>query len=213
VSWPPLPGWAAPRPVEQKLSDPADLRASWEIGFEAALKAARQAWELSGDVPVGAVVLAPDGGLLASGGNERELTGDPTAHAEIVALRRAARRWANRLRPDCLPTSAPTANPSPAAPGRWRLDGCTLVVTLEPCAMCAGAALAARVSRLVYGADDPKAGAVASLFDLTRDPRLPCQLDLRRGFRADDGAALLREFFASRRPSTLASPPSVSSLP
>ena len=88
---------------------------------------------------------------------------------------------------------------TPAGPARWRLDGCTLVVTLEPCAMCAGAAVAARVARLVYGPADPKAGAVASLFDVVRDPRLPHRLDVRGGLREADCRALLREFFAARR--------------
>jgi tRNA(adenine34) deaminase len=148
----------------------------WDPAFDLALAAAREAWSRSGDVPVGAVVLDEGHAVLAVGGNERELTGDPTAHAEIVALRRAA-----------------------AARGTWRLDGCTLVVTLEPCAMCAGAAVAARLARLVYGADDPKAGAVASLFDVVRDPRLPHRVEVTRGIRAADCAALLQDFFAGRR--------------
>jgi tRNA(adenine34) deaminase len=118
-----------------------------------------------------------DGAVLGRGGNQRERTGDPTAHAEIVALRRAA-----------------------ASRGSWRLDGATLVVTLEPCAMCAGAAVAARVARLVYGADDPKAGAVASLFDVVRDSRLPHRLEVVRGIRQRDCARLLTDFFARRRP-------------
>jgi tRNA(adenine34) deaminase len=104
----------------------------------------------TGDVPIGAVVLAPDGvTVLARARNEREADGDPTAHAEVLALRRAA-----------------------AGTGGWRLDGCTLVVTLEPCAMCAGAAVLARVARVVYGAADPKAGAAGSLWDIPRDRRL-----------------------------------------
>jgi tRNA(adenine34) deaminase len=128
------------------------------------------------DVPVGAVVVAPDGNELARGRNRREQTGDPTAHAELEALRAAARTL-----------------------GSWRLDGCTLVVTLEPCAMCAGALVQARVGHLVFGADDPRAGAVTSLFDLVRDPRLPHRVEVRRGVLADDCAALLRTFFATRR--------------
>jgi tRNA(adenine34) deaminase len=128
------------------------------------------------DVPVGAVVVAPDGNELARGRNRREQTGDPTAHAELEALRAAARTL-----------------------GSWRLDGCALVVTLEPCAMCAGALVQARVGRLVFGADDPRAGAVTSLFDLVRDPRLPHRVEVRRGVLADDCAALLRTFFATRR--------------
>ena len=128
------------------------------------------------DVPVGAVVVAPTGIELARGRNRREQTGDPTAHAELEALRAAARSL-----------------------GTWRLDGCTLVVTLEPCAMCAGALVQARVARLAFGADDPRAGAVTSLFDLVRDPRLPHRVEVRRGVLADDCAAVLRAFFANRR--------------
>jgi tRNA(adenine34) deaminase len=128
------------------------------------------------DVPVGAVVLAPDGTELARGRNRREQRRDPTAHAELEALRAAAGKL-----------------------GSWRLDGCTLVVTLEPCPMCAGALVQSRVARLVYGADDPKAGAVTSLFDLVRDPRLPHRVEVHRGVLADDCAALLRSFFTPRR--------------
>jgi tRNA(adenine34) deaminase len=128
------------------------------------------------DVPVGAVVLAPDGAELSRGRNRREQRRDPTAHAELEALRAAA-----------------------VTLGTWRLDGCTLVVTLEPCAMCAGAMVQARVARLVFGADDPKAGAVTSLFDLVRDPRLPHRVEVHRGVLADDCAALLRSFFTPRR--------------
>jgi tRNA(adenine34) deaminase len=129
-----------------------------------------------GDVPVGAVVIGADGVELARAHNERERRADPTAHAELLALRLAAERL-----------------------GHWRLDGCTLVVTLEPCAMCGGAITQARVSRLVFGADDPKAGAVTSLFDVVRDPRLPFHLEVRRGVLAEDCAALLKQFFRARR--------------
>jgi tRNA(adenine34) deaminase len=129
-----------------------------------------------GDVPVGAVVVAADGIELGRGRNRREQTGDPTAHAEMEALRAAAH-----------------------ALGHWRLDGSTLLVTLEPCTMCAGALVQARVGRLVFGADDPKAGAVTSLFDLVRDPRLPHRLEVRRGVLATDSAELLRAFFRERR--------------
>jgi tRNA(adenine34) deaminase len=139
-----------------------------------ALEQARRADE-HGDVPVGAVVLGPDGTLLAAAGNERELTGDPTAHAEVLALRRAA---------EVL--------------GAWRLAGCTLVVTLEPCTMCAGALVLARVDRLVFGAYDPKAGAVASLFDVVRDPRLNHRLDVRGGIMATECSQILRAFFDAR---------------
>jgi tRNA(adenine34) deaminase len=129
-----------------------------------------------GDVPVGAVVVGPDGVELGRGRNRREQAGDPTAHAELEALRAAAR-----------------------ALGSWRLDGCTLVVTLEPCSMCAGGMVQARVARLVFGADDPKAGAVTSLFDLVRDPRLPHRVEVRRGVLAADCAELVSDFFRDRR--------------
>ena len=140
-----------------------------------ALAAAREAG-LRGDVPVGAVVLGPDGSPIAMGSNERELTGDPTAHAEVVAIRRAAE-----------------------ALGQWRLTGCTLVVTLEPCTMCAGAIVAARIDHLVFGAFDDKAGAVASLFDVLRDPRLNHRPRVTSGVLEADCAALLEEFFEGRR--------------
>ncbi len=129
-----------------------------------------------GDVPVGAVLLDPAGRLVAQAHNERELTGDPTAHAEVLVLRRAA-----------------------AARGEWRLDGHTLVVTLEPCTMCAGALELARVERLVIGAWDAKAGAVASIFDVVRDPRLNHRVEVVGGIDADVCGAQLREFFEGRR--------------
>ena len=141
----------------------------------AALEEARRA-AAHDDVPVGAVVVGPGGRIIGRGHNRREVDGDPTAHAEVVAIREAA-----------------------AALGTWRLDGCTLVVTLEPCTMCAGALVQARVATLVYGADDAKAGAVVSLFDTVRDPRLPHTPTVVRGVRADESAALLRAFFADRR--------------
>jgi tRNA(adenine34) deaminase len=130
----------------------------------------------TGDVPVGALVVSPDGSVLAEAPNARERDGDPTAHAEVLALRAAA-----------------------AARGEWRLDGCTLVVTLEPCTMCAGALVLARVSRLVYGADDPKAGAVGSLWDVVRDRRLNSRPEVVGGVLAAESAALLRGFFAAHR--------------
>jgi tRNA(adenine34) deaminase len=128
------------------------------------------------DVPVGAVVFAPDGRELASGRNEREATTDPTAHAEIVALRRAAR-----------------------ALGSWRLSGCTLVVTLEPCTMCAGALVLARVDRLVFGAWEPKTGAVGSLWDVVRDRRLNHRPEVHAGVLEADCAQLLQRFFEGQR--------------
>lgn len=130
----------------------------------------------AGDVPVGAVVTDADGRIIGEGRNEREETGDPTAHAEVVALRRAA-----------------------AVRGDWNLDGCTLVVTLEPCVMCAGAILQARLPRLVYGAWDEKAGAAGSVYDLLRDRRLPHRVEVVAGVREVESAALLRAFFDGRR--------------
>ena len=125
-----------------------------------------------GDVPIGAVVLDGDGAVIARAGNERELTGDPTAHAEVLALRRAAE-----------------------VVGEWRLTGCTLVVTLEPCTMCAGAIVNARIGQLVFGAFDPKAGAVSSVRDVVRDPRLNHQVAVTSGVLADECGEVLREFF------------------
>lgn len=128
-----------------------------------------------GDVPIGAVVARADD-VLARAGNERERRGDPTAHAEILALRRSAERL-----------------------GTWRLEGCTAYVTLEPCAMCAGALVLARVERLVYGSPDPKAGFAGSLGDLVSDRRLNHRVEVETGLLADEAAALLREFFRGRR--------------
>ncbi|MFI2431800.1 tRNA adenosine(34) deaminase TadA [Streptomyces sp. NPDC018693] len=129
-----------------------------------------------GDVPVGAVVLSADGTtVLATGHNEREATGDPTAHAEVLAIRRAAERL-----------------------GAWRLTDCTLVVTLEPCTMCAGAIVQSRVDRVVYGARDDKAGAAGSLWDVVRDRRLNHRPEVVEGVLADDCAQLLTDFFRDR---------------
>jgi tRNA(adenine34) deaminase len=127
------------------------------------------------DVPVGAVVVR-NGQIIARARNERELTGDPTAHAEVLALRAAA-----------------------AVVGSWRLDECTLYVTLEPCAMCAGAIVNARIARLVFGATDPKAGAVRSLYQVADDPRLNHRAAVEGGVLADEAGALLKSFFAARR--------------
>lgn len=134
----------------------------------------------TGDVPVGAVVLDRDGTVLAHGRNERERDGDPTAHAEVVAIRRAAERR-----------------------GSWRLDDTTLVVTLEPCVMCAGAILAARIPRVVFGAWDEKAGAAGSVHDLLRDRRLPARAEVVPGVLEHECAALLTRFFAGARASEL----------
>jgi len=129
-----------------------------------------------GDVPVGAVVLNPAGEMIGEGHNRREASSDPTAHAEVIALREAA-----------------------AALGSWRLDDCTLVVTLEPCLMCAGAVLASRVPRLVIGAWDEKAGATGSRWDVVRDARIGSKVEVIAGVRAAESAALLQAFFESRR--------------
>jgi tRNA(adenine34) deaminase len=128
------------------------------------------------DVPVGAVVYGPDGAEIAIGRNERERSGDPTAHAEILALRAAARVL-----------------------GRWRLTGCTLVVTLEPCTMCAGAIVLSRLTAVVFGAWEPKTGAAGSLWDVLRDRRLNHRPEVYAGVREEECAALLRRYFESHR--------------
>lgn len=140
-----------------------------------ALEQARLAGE-AGDVPIGAVIVDGSGDVLAIGRNERERTGDPTAHAEIVALRAAA-----------------------VAAGVWNLSGTTIAVTVEPCTMCAGALVAARVTTLIFGCREPKTGAAGSLWDVVRDPRLPHRLQVRGDVLAEESATLLREFFARRR--------------
>ncbi len=143
--------------------------------MQAALDEARAAL-VTGDVPIGAVVVDADGAVVGSGRNIREAAGDPTGHAEVVAIRAAA-----------------------VARGSWRLDGCTLVVTLEPCTMCAGAAVLARLDRVVYGALDPKAGAVGSLWDVVRDRRLNHRPEVVTGVLAAAATALLEEFFSRQR--------------
>jgi len=130
----------------------------------------------TGDVPVGALVINKDGIVIGSGSNEREVNNDPTAHAEIVAIRSAASRLQNS-----------------------RLDGCTLVVTLEPCAMCAGAIAQARISHLIFGAWDKKAGAVGSVWDVIRDPRAIYKMDVTSGVREAECAKLLSDFFEKQR--------------
>ena len=132
--------------------------------------------QASGDVPVGAIIYDTNGKELARGNNQRELHEDPTAHAEIVAIRSAAKKL-----------------------GNWRLDGCTLVVTLEPCAMCAGAIAQARITHLVFGAWDEKAGAVGSVWDVIRDPRAVVKVEVTSGIRSDECALLLKDFFATYR--------------
>lgn len=130
----------------------------------------------TGDVPVGALVLGPDGTVLGRGHNEREAVGDPTAHAEVVAIREAA-----------------------AEVGEWRLSGCTLVVTLEPCTMCAGAIVLSRIDRVVYGAYDEKAGAAGSLFDVVRDRRLNHRPEVISGVLAEECSEQLLAFFDTQR--------------
>jgi tRNA(adenine34) deaminase len=154
--------------------------ASFEPAMRLALAEARAAGEADtdadADVPVGAVVLDGTGRVIGRGHNQRAAASDPTAHAELVALRAAAQ-----------------------SRGTWRLEGCTLVVTLEPCTMCAGALLAGRLSRLVYGAADPQAGAAGSVWDVLHDPRLGPSVEVRGGVLAAECAALLQAFFDRRR--------------
>jgi tRNA(adenine34) deaminase len=155
------------------------LVTGYEASFEPAMRAAlaeAQAAGATGDVPVGAVVLDSTGTIVARGRNRREAAADPTAHAELDAIRAAAR-----------------------VTGGWHLDGLTLVVTLEPCTMCAGAVTSARLSRLVFGAADPRAGAVGSLWDVVRDQRLTPVPEVIGGVLADECLAVLRRFFAERR--------------
>ena len=149
-------------------------RARFEPAMRAALAEAAAAGE---DVPVGAVVLDESGAVIARGRNQREILADPVAHAEIVAIRAAGEHR-----------------------GSWRLADCTLVVTLEPCTMCAGALLAARIPRLVFGAADPRAGAAGSVWDVLHDPRLGPPVEVVGGVLADECTALLSDFFARRRP-------------
>ncbi|UGY92444.1 tRNA adenosine(34) deaminase TadA [Streptomyces gobiensis] len=158
------------------MADP--LRDPWLDPMRLALTEAVRATE-TGDVPVGALVLGPTGAVLGRGRNEREATGDPTAHAEVVAVREAAR-----------------------SVGQWRLSGCTLVVTLEPCTMCAGAIVLSRLDRVVYGATDPKAGAAGSLWDVIRDRRLNHRPEVIAGVLPGECGRLLTEFFRATGPDT-----------
>ena len=155
------------RPVQPRPDDVVAVRRALDEALAAAA---------ADEVPIGAVVLDAAGAVIAVGRNEREATHDPTAHAEVVALRAAA-----------------------AAVGSWRLEGCTLAVTLEPCPMCAGAAWAARVDLLVFGAADPRAGAAGTLYNLAADPRLNHEIPVERGVRAEECAAMVEGFFAARR--------------
>ena len=163
---------AAPTPPGSPASLPSDDELMGLALAEARAAAERE----PADVPIGAVVLDADGQVIGTGRNRREECGDPTAHAEVLALREAA-----------------------AQRGEWRLEGCTLVVTLEPCAMCAGAIVLSRVPRLVLGAWDPKAGACGSVFDVVREPRLNHWVEVTGGVRETECAALLRKFFEAHR--------------
>ena len=149
---------------------------NYESAMRAALERAKFGATASGDVPVGAVMLNKSGEIIALGVNQRELLRDPVGHAEIVAIRSAARSL-----------------------GTWRLDNCTLVVTLEPCAMCAGAIMQSRIPRVVFGAWDTKAGAAGSTCDLLRDPRALHKVEVISDVLKDECAALLKEFFSEQR--------------
>ena len=147
-----------------------------EEAMRVAIEHARIASVASRDVPVGAVILNANGDLISTGNNQRELLNDPTAHAEIVAIRHAA-----------------------TALGNWRLDGCIIVVTLEPCAMCAGAIAHSRVSKVVFGAWDEKAGASGSVWDLLRDPRALHKVEVTSGVLEEECGLMLKEFFSEQR--------------
>ena len=147
-----------------------------EEAMRVAIEHAKIASVVSKDVPVGAVILNANGDLISTGNNQREVLNDPTAHAEIVAIRHAA-----------------------TALGNWRLDGCIIVVTLEPCAMCAGAIAQSRISKVVFGAWDEKAGASGSVWDLLRDPRALHKVEVTSGVLEEECAAMLKEFFSEQR--------------
>lgn len=163
-------------PDRSRAVNPAPLSPALLDSLMGDALAEAQAALATGDVPVGAIVIGPDGSVVGRGRNAREATGDPTAHAEVLALRQAAE-----------------------AVGEWRLAGCTLIVTLEPCAMCAGAIMLARVPRLVLGAWDDKAGATGSVWDLVRDRRMNHWVEVLGGVRAAECAQLLRDFFGAHR--------------
>ena len=170
----------SPRPDTSPAAAGGGAGAAWgltryDVWLGGAIEAAREVGS-SGDVPIGALVIDGAGEVIGRGRNVRELEHDPTGHAEVVALREAGR-----------------------ARGEWRLEGCTLVVTLEPCAMCAGAALLARVDRIVFGAWDDKAGACGSVWDLPRDRRALHRTEVVGGVREEECAALLSDFFGPRR--------------
>ena len=147
-----------------------------EEAMRVAIEHAKIASVASRDVPVGAVILNADGDLISTGNNQRELLNDPTAHAEIVAIRHAAK-----------------------ALGNWRLDGCSIIVTLEPCAMCAGAIAQSRISKVVFGAWNEKVGASGSVWDLLRDPRALHKVEVTSGVLQEECSAMLKEFFSEQR--------------
>ena len=147
-----------------------------EEAMRVAIDHAKIASIASKDVPVGAVILNADGDLISTGNNQRELLNDPTAHAEIVAIRHAAKALEN-----------------------WRLDGCSIIVTLEPCAMCAGAISQSRISKVVFGTWDEKAGASGSVWDLLRDPRALHKVEVTSGVLQEECSAMLKEFFSEQR--------------
>ena len=148
----------------------------WEPYMRAALTEAQIAMDVSGDVPVGAVIVSASGEIIARGRNEKELSGDPTSHAEIIAIREAS-----------------------SLLGDWRLKDMTLVVNLEPCVMCAGAIQAARITKVVFGAWDEKVGASGSLYDLVRDKRLGSEIEVIPEVLAAESSAMLKEFFENKR--------------
>ena len=152
------------------------MNETWVPYMRAALVEAQIAMDVSDDVPVGAVIVDDKGEIIARGRNERELSGDPTAHAEILAIREAAEKL-----------------------GDWRLNGLTLVVTLEPCVMCAGAIQAARINKVVFGAWDEKVGASGSLYDLVRDKRLGTEIEVISGVLETEASDQLKEFFTKKR--------------
>ncbi len=152
-----------------------------EVWMDLALAEARAALDTD-DVPIGAVIISPNGEILATGRNEREAFKDPTGHAEVIAIRKAVAALAERGQDD-----------------GWRLEDCTLVVTLEPCAMCAGAIVLSRIPRLVFGAWDEKAGACGSVFDIVREPRLNHWVEVYSRVKEQECAQILRDFFRSKR--------------
>ncbi|WP_078600551.1 nucleoside deaminase [Streptomyces violens] len=184
-------------------ADPAPdpLRDPWAAPMRHALAEAALA-PGTGDVPVGAVVLSADGRVIGTGHNAREATGDPTAHAEVLAIRAAAEAIQKEASRWGSPRTESGGDSGRGGGGRrageWRLTGCTLVVTLEPCTMCAGAIVLSRVDRVVYGARDEKAGAAGSLWDVVRDRRLNHRPEVITDVLADDCAALLTDFFRAR---------------